>query len=991
MILQTEGAYYNNSPIVPNGGGASFCRDNVYIWGDNSKHQITPAVFQKVGVLNVAAYNHSLLIPAGGTVNAWGDNTYGQCNVPSGLSNVKTVAAGETFSVALKNDGTVVVWGDNTYGQCNVPSGLNSVVAIYAGNNHILALKSDKTLVAWGNDFYGQVSIPNGIKNISNIAAGGDISAVIKNDGTIIVWGSNTNGILNVPANLYNVVSLSIKRSHALALKNDGTVVAWGNNTYGQCNVPIYVNQIKKIAAGVNFSYALRYDGELIGWGDNILNQLNNYSAHFVSDLACGESHSLAIYCSIAPTPTPTVSITKTALTPTPTATRTETPTPTPTMTETLVTTRTPRPTPDTPTPTPTITQTLNNTPTPTPSKAPRPSPFRPPVTPPNFQQFIPPKITQVIMDFINPSPTPTQTHTKTPTPTPTYTPTLTRTSVTPTPSTSKKVYTPTPSPTVTTSFGSYKNCGYPAFNGFVDKNNTYTTITLYKWDSCISTGNATDGINDTSKYFASPIWKVDGHVTLVATSKTSCVVRESTGKYFSSLYPTGSIKNISSIIDFKNFPNVVSDVVSNSNSNNFGCSNPDGSKVFLHLTNDYSRNCSKFGVNGPVYGVYHDSIENKIYAVGNFNQVNSENRNQVAKFDYTGIYEPSFDVNQGYIGNPFDITPNDIRRVGNSIYISALQKYNTVPINVLTFQAQGNNFSHVHKVDLYGIVDPRFVGFTFSLNNICYDYATVPSIDLIVYVNSNSISFRKLSDNSQSSSTLNAAGGINGIVKTNETNPSNLFILQENNNGLDNLNSPHAVKTISSSTKTLNPSINTLMGYGLSSADTGGYSIGCMSPNNDFMILQRYYKVNNNLPSYWNGSTTNSTFLTKVLTSNYTSESLLNWNTSSSLVGIDNPNGNILIDTLGRVYLVLLNDISYNFGGYPIKPYSLIRLNADGTYDATFNVMGRLNTSGKIYNAGLISDRELVICGDFTSYNGDATRQHITKIDQYANPVNLY
>jgi hypothetical protein len=42
--------------------------------------------------------------------------------------------------VALKNDGTVVAWGSNSEGQCNVPSGLTSVTQIAAGDYHTVAL-----------------------------------------------------------------------------------------------------------------------------------------------------------------------------------------------------------------------------------------------------------------------------------------------------------------------------------------------------------------------------------------------------------------------------------------------------------------------------------------------------------------------------------------------------------------------------------------------------------------------------------------------------------------------------------------------------------------------------------------------------------------------------------------------------------------------------------------------------------------------------------
>ena len=44
----------------------------------------------------------------------------------------------------------MVAWGDNDYGQCNVPAGLSGVVAVAAGAYHSLALKADGTVVAWG-------------------------------------------------------------------------------------------------------------------------------------------------------------------------------------------------------------------------------------------------------------------------------------------------------------------------------------------------------------------------------------------------------------------------------------------------------------------------------------------------------------------------------------------------------------------------------------------------------------------------------------------------------------------------------------------------------------------------------------------------------------------------------------------------------------------------------------------------------------------------
>src|SRR5688572_22735341 len=85
--------------------------------------------------------------------------------------------------------GTVAAWGDNRFGQTNVPAGLNNVVAIASGEWHNLALKADGTLVAWGVGNSGQTSIPFDVNNVAIIAAGGYHNFAVKADGTLRVWG----------------------------------------------------------------------------------------------------------------------------------------------------------------------------------------------------------------------------------------------------------------------------------------------------------------------------------------------------------------------------------------------------------------------------------------------------------------------------------------------------------------------------------------------------------------------------------------------------------------------------------------------------------------------------------------------------------------------------------------------------------------------------------------------------------------------------------
>jgi alpha-tubulin suppressor-like RCC1 family protein len=86
-----------------------------------------------------------------------------------GLSNVKGVSAGDSFSGALKDDGTVWTWGRNQFGQLgngtNVAQssapvqvlGLSDVVLYAARDYHNLAVKSDGTVWAWGSGENGEL------------------------------------------------------------------------------------------------------------------------------------------------------------------------------------------------------------------------------------------------------------------------------------------------------------------------------------------------------------------------------------------------------------------------------------------------------------------------------------------------------------------------------------------------------------------------------------------------------------------------------------------------------------------------------------------------------------------------------------------------------------------------------------------------------------------------------------------------------------------
>jgi len=243
------------------------------------------------------------------------------------------IAAGYTYSVALKFDGTVWGWGSNGRGELGDGTltksatpvqavGLTQVIAITAGASHTVALRDDGTVWAWGNNGSGQLGTATGfcstvfpdlpctatpvqvegISDVTAVAAGAFHTVALRTDGTVWTWGSNIFGTLGdgtttnrispeqVPG-LTDVTAIAAGSAYTLALKKDGTVWAWGNNGLGQlgsatdfCNsdydylpcstIPLQVEGFSgatALAAGNSRTFALKADGTVWAWGSGLL------------------------------------------------------------------------------------------------------------------------------------------------------------------------------------------------------------------------------------------------------------------------------------------------------------------------------------------------------------------------------------------------------------------------------------------------------------------------------------------------------------------------------------------------------------------------------------------------------------------------------------------------------------------------------------------------------------------------------------------------
>lgn len=257
-----------------------------------------------------AGLSHTAYVDEHGTLWTWGSNQEGQLGAEtqetgvdregnqvavSGtslavLEDVRSVAAGGDFTVALKTDGTLWAWGGNDYGQLGngtVVSAaqpvqvLDQVSAVSAGDYHVAAIRDDGTLWTWGDNLYGQLG-----------------------DGTLWTWGDNLYGQLgdgtrdsvSAPHQVLADVRFAVMGDyHAAAISTDGTLYTWGSNLDGQLGTgglgdttdegtgamlqltPTVVSlpaAVSNVTVGAGHTAAILSDGTLWTWGRNDAMQL---------------------------------------------------------------------------------------------------------------------------------------------------------------------------------------------------------------------------------------------------------------------------------------------------------------------------------------------------------------------------------------------------------------------------------------------------------------------------------------------------------------------------------------------------------------------------------------------------------------------------------------------------------------------------------------------------------------------------------------------
>jgi hypothetical protein len=204
-------------------------------------------------------------------VISWGVNLLGATttNVPPGISNVVALDTVPLIDMALLADGTITAWGDNTQGQLDAITRLTNVAAVSGGFTHVLAAKRDGTVgvAAWGNSQDLKTNIPTGLSNVVGVAAGGNHSLALLRDGTLVCWGAGGSGVppFVLPPGMSNIVDVKATLAGGLVLKADGTVIALGDG-FSTAPPPGLSNIVAISTANAEDFMALRSDGSVATW-----------------------------------------------------------------------------------------------------------------------------------------------------------------------------------------------------------------------------------------------------------------------------------------------------------------------------------------------------------------------------------------------------------------------------------------------------------------------------------------------------------------------------------------------------------------------------------------------------------------------------------------------------------------------------------------------------------------------------------------------------
>jgi len=266
----------------------------------------------------------------------------------AGISDADRIAAGGDNSCALHLTGAVSCWGNNNEGQLGngqiasastasqKVADINDATSVAAGTSFTCALRQNASISCWGKNSSGELGIGqttyeiassqvpvevDGITDARAVDLGWSHACALHSDGSISCWGENEDGQLgnsqtaqsHMPLEVEGIsdaVSVSTGPFHTCAVRQNGSISCWGLNSIGQLGngltddsgpsqAPVGGTAVHKsaslrsvqlsrftsvigiadassVAAGGGHTCALHQNGIVSCWGNNESGQLGN-------------------------------------------------------------------------------------------------------------------------------------------------------------------------------------------------------------------------------------------------------------------------------------------------------------------------------------------------------------------------------------------------------------------------------------------------------------------------------------------------------------------------------------------------------------------------------------------------------------------------------------------------------------------------------------------------------------------------------------------
>jgi hypothetical protein len=253
---------------------------------------------------------------AADVVSAWGDNAYGQCDVPGWVVDPLHVASTRRSVAVVMPDGTIGAWGYDVNGEVSaapLPGSGQTFEKVYGGWGFtFLGLTAQGQLVAWGRNSVGQANVPPapaGRRYLKG-SVGFFHGAALRDDGQIVAWGASQPvfsvtqqaSILTVPTLPAGVTytDLGVGYRTTLALRSDGQLRGWGIQLYGELDIPSLPagRTWTQVSLAGTFAVGLRSDGVVQAWGDDFFQQVSGVpvapAGQTFVEIRSGADHALA-------------------------------------------------------------------------------------------------------------------------------------------------------------------------------------------------------------------------------------------------------------------------------------------------------------------------------------------------------------------------------------------------------------------------------------------------------------------------------------------------------------------------------------------------------------------------------------------------------------------------------------------------------------------------------------------------------------------------